>query len=181
MENTESAESLRDRLSEHRETSQELQEDMIFSLVPPQTTMLDQLKDAGYDVLAVGKINDIFAGQGITDFIRTDGNADGIEKTIKWMDRDFNGLCFINLVDYDMLYGHRNDVDGYAKALTYFDEQLPRILEKMQDEDILMITADHGCDPSTPSTDHSREYVPLILYGKQIKGGNQLRNQKRIR
>ena len=142
-----------------------------FSLVPPQTTMLDQLKDAGYDVLAVGKINDIFAGKGITDFIRTDGNADGIEKTIKWMDRDFNGLCFINLVDYDMLYGHRNDVDGYAKALTYFDEQLPRILEKMQDEDILMITADHGCDPSTPSTDHSREYVPLILYGKQIKAG----------
>ena len=88
-----------------------------------------------------------------------------------YMERDFEGICFINLVDYDMLYGHRNDVDGYAKALTYFDERLPEILEKMRDEDILMITADHGCDPSTPSTDHSREYTPLILYGQPVKAG----------
>ena len=142
-----------------------------FSLVPPKNTMLDLMKENGMDVLAVGKINDIFAGKGVTDFVRTEGNADGIEKTLNWMDRDFHGLCFINLVDYDMLYGHRNDVDGYAKALTYFDEKLPEILAKMREEDILMITADHGCDPITPSTDHSREYTPLLMVGKRIEAG----------
>lgn len=142
-----------------------------FSLEPPAATMLDQMKEAGLDVLAVGKINDIFAGKGITEFVRTTGNEDGINKTLEYMERDFEGICFVNLVDYDMLYGHRNDVDGYAKALTYFDERLPEILEKMRDEDILMITADHGCDPSTPSTDHSREYTPLILYGQPVKAG----------
>lgn len=142
-----------------------------FSLEPPAVTMLDQMKEAGLDVLAVGKINDIFAGKGITEFVRTTGNEDGINKTLEYMERDFEGICFVNLVDYDMLYGHRNDVDGYAKALTYFDERLPEILEKMRDEDILMITADHGCDPSTPSTDHSREYTPLILYGQSVKAG----------
>lgn len=142
-----------------------------FSVEPPGETMLDQLKESGFEVLSVGKINDIFAGRGITDFVRTRDNADGIDKLLQYMDRDFEGLCFVNLVDYDMLYGHRNDVDGYAKALTYFDEQVPKILEKMREEDILMITADHGCDPSTPSTDHSREYTPLILYGKRVKGG----------
>ena len=142
-----------------------------FSLEPPAVTMLDQMKEAGLDVLAVGKINDIFAGKGITEFVRTTGNEDGINKTLEYMERDFEGICFVNLVDYDMLYGHRNDVDGYAKALTYFDERLPEILEKMRDEDILMITADHGCDPSTPSTDHSREYTPLILYGQPVKAG----------
>ena len=142
-----------------------------FSLEPPAVTMLDQMKEAGLDVLAVGKINDIFAGKGITEFVRTTGNEDGINKTLEYMERDFEGICFVNLVDYDMLYGHRNDVDGYAKALTYFDERLPEILEKMRNEDILMITADHGCDPSTPSTDHSREYTPLILYGQPVKAG----------
>lgn len=142
-----------------------------FSLEPPAVTMLDQMKEAGLDVLAVGKINDIFAGKGITEFVRTTGNEDGINKTLEYMERDFEGICFVNLVDYDMLYGHRNDVDGYAKALTYFDERLPEILEKMRDEDILMITADHGCDPSTPSTDHSREYTPLILYGQPVTAG----------
>ena len=142
-----------------------------FSLEPPAVTMLDQMEEAGLDVLAVGKINDIFAGKGITEFVRTTGNEDGINKTLEYMERDFEGICFVNLVDYDMLYGHRNDVDGYAKALTYFDERLPEILEKMRDEDILMITADHGCDPSTPSTDHSREYTPLILYGQPVKAG----------
>ena len=142
-----------------------------FSLEPPAVTMLDQMKEAGLDVLAVGKINDIFAGKGITEFVRTTGNEDGINKTLEYMERGFEGICFVNLVDYDMLYGHRNDVDGYAKALTYFDERLPEILEKMRDEDILMITADHGCDPSTPSTDHSREYTPLIMYGKPVKAG----------
>lgn len=141
-----------------------------YSLLPPKTTMLDLIKEAGKDVLAVGKINDIFAGKGITDFVYTSGNAEGIERTIEYLDRDFEGLCFINLVDYDMLYGHRRDVDGYAKALTYFDERLPEIMEKMRDEDVLMITADHGCDPAyTKTTDHTREHTPFIMYGKSIK------------
>lgn len=141
-----------------------------FSLTPP-LSLLDQLKDKGLDVLGVGKINDIFAGKGITATVRTHDNAEGIEKLIERMTWDFEGLCFVNLVDFDMLYGHRNDVDGYAKALTYFDEQLPRILEGLRKEDILMITADHGCDPSTPSTDHSREYIPLVAYGESVKKG----------
>lgn len=140
-----------------------------FSLEPPGTTMLDQITAAGMEVLSVGKIKDIFAGRSISRFVYTTGNADGIEKTLEYMDEEFEGLCFVNLVDYDMLYGHRNDVDGYAKALTYFDEQLPRILEKMRDEDVLMITADHGCDPAyTISTDHSREYTPFLMYGRKI-------------
>lgn len=140
-----------------------------FSLEPPGTTILDQITAAGMEVLSVGKIKDIFAGRGISRFVYTTGNADGIEKTLEYMDEEFEGLCFVNLVDYDMLYGHRNDVDGYAKALTYFDEQLPRILEKMRDEDVLMITADHGCDPAyTVSTDHSREYTPFLMYGRKI-------------
>ena len=142
-----------------------------FSLEPPAVTMLDQLTEQGLSVLSVGKIVDIFAQRGITDYVRTDGNADGIDKTLRYMEQDFCGLCFTNLVDYDMLYGHRNDVDGYAKALTYFDERLPELLSHMKDEDILMITADHGCDPSTPSTDHSREYTPLLMYGKNIRAG----------
>ncbi|MCC8152136.1 MAG: phosphopentomutase [Lachnospiraceae bacterium] len=142
-----------------------------YSLLPPEDTMLDQLKEAGLDVIGVGKINDIFAGKGITEFVRTSGNAEGIDRTLEYMDRDFEGLCFVNLVDFDMLYGHRNDAEGYAKALTYFDERLPEILGKMRDEDILMITADHGCDPGTPSTDHSREYTPFLLYGKPVPAG----------
>lgn len=142
-----------------------------FSLQPPKTTMLDVLSKKGFDVLSVGKIIDIFAEKGITEYVRSDGNADGINKTIEYMKRDFNGICFTNLVDYDMLYGHRNDVDGYAKALTYFDERLPELLAAMRDEDILMITADHGCDPVTPSTDHSREYTPLLMVGKPIEAG----------
>jgi phosphopentomutase len=135
--------------------------------------MLDQLKAAGKDVLAIGKINDIFAGKGITEFVYTSGNPDGIERTIEWMDKDFDGLCFINLVDTDMLYGHRNDVDGYAKAIAYFDAKLPEITAKLRDDDILMITADHGCDPGyTVSTDHSREHVFFIMYGKNVTPKN---------
>lgn len=144
-----------------------------YSLAPPRT-MLDQLSEAGFDVLGVGKIYDIFAGKGITDTVRTENNADGIEKLIERMDRDFEGLCFVNLVDFDMVYGHRNDVDGYAKALSYFDSQLPRMIEALRDDDILIITADHGCDPITPSTDHSREYVPMVAFGKKIKKNNNL-------
>ena len=145
-----------------------------FSLEPPQDTMLDVLKEAEYDVIGVGKINDIFAGKGITEFVRTQDNADGIEKTMEYMERDFNGLCFVNLVDFDMLYGHRNDVPGYAKALTYFDQKLPKILSALEPEDVLMITADHGCDPGTPSTDHSREYTPFVMYGKNLPHGKNM-------
>lgn len=143
-----------------------------FSIEPPQTTMLDQIKTNGLAVIAVGKIHDIFAGKGISEFVYTKNNEDGINQTLAYMDRGFEGLCFVNLVDYDMLYGHRNDVDGYAKALTEFDRRLPELLDKLREEDILMITADHGCDPSTLSTDHSREYTPFLMYGKQIKPEN---------
>ena len=136
--------------------------------------MLDAICAAGQKVLAVGKINDIFAGQGISGMVRTAGNAEGIDRTIEYLGQDFEGLCFINLVDYDMLYGHRNDVDGYAKALTYFDERLPEILAAMREDDLLMITADHGCDPITPSTDHSREYTPLVIAGARVKAGVNL-------
>lgn len=140
-----------------------------YSLQPPAITMLDQLKDAGKDVIGVGKIKDIFAGKSITEFVYTKSNADGIDKTLEYIKKDFDGLCFVNLVDFDSVYGHRNDVDGYATALSYFDEMLPKIVEGLQDEDVLMITADHGCDPGyLESTDHSREYVPLLIYGKNI-------------
>ncbi len=144
-----------------------------FSLEPPRDTMLDLLKAAGKDVLGVGKIHDIFAGKGLTEFVFSEGNADGIEKTLNYMDRDFDGLCFVNLVDFDMLYGHRRDIDGYAKALSYFDEKLPEMVAKLHDDDIIMMTADHGCDPSyQKTTDHTREYIPFIMYGKKIKPGN---------
>lgn len=144
-----------------------------YSLLPPKTTMLDQLSENGYDVIGVGKINDIFVGKGITEYTYTTGNEDGIEKTLAYMDKDFEGLCFINLVDYDMLYGHRNNIDGYAKALTYFDNKIPEILAKLREDDILMITADHGCDPGyTVSTDHSREHTPFLMYGAKITPKN---------
>jgi phosphopentomutase len=145
-----------------------------FSLEPPVATMLDQLLAAGKDVIAVGKIYDIFAGRGISESIRTSGNTQGIETILRLTQRDFDGLCFTNLVDFDMLYGHRNDVDGYAKALTQFDEKLPEILSAMSKDDLVMITADHGCDPSTPSTDHSREYTPWIIAGPNLKSGVNL-------
>ncbi len=144
-----------------------------FSIDPPRPTMLDQLSDSGKAVIGVGKIYDIFAGKGITEHVYTTGNADGMEKTLQYMDKDFEGLCFVNLVDYDMLYGHRRDIDGYAKALTAFDEKLPEIMAKMRAEDILMITADHGCDPGyLATTDHTREYVPFIMYGGPIQAKN---------
>lgn len=145
-----------------------------ISLAPPKDTMLDILKAKGFDVIGVGKIYDIFAGRGITDFVRTTGNENGIERLLEYQKKDFNGLCFVNLVDFDMLYGHRNDIDGYAKALTYFDKKIPEIISGLRDEDILMITADHGCDPSTASTDHSREYTPWVIYGKDIKPNTNL-------
>ncbi|MBP3616541.1 MAG: phosphopentomutase [Lachnospiraceae bacterium] len=145
-----------------------------YSLVPPERTMLNILADSGYDVIGVGKINDIFAGSGITEFVRTSGNEEGIEQMISYGDRDFNGLCFVNLVDFDSKYGHRNDTEGYGAALSYFDAQLPRLLAKLKEDDLLIITADHGCDPATPSTDHSREYVPIIVTGPGVEKGVNL-------
>lgn len=140
-----------------------------FSLVPPKDTVLDELLAAGYDVRPVGKIYDIFAGKGVMDAEPTVGNKDGMAKTDAWIQKDFTGLCFVNLVDFDMLYGHRNDAVGYARALSEFDAWLGGFIPKLRDDDVLFITADHGCDPITPSTDHSREYIPLLVYGKNIK------------
>ena len=140
-----------------------------YSLMPPEATMMDALLQNGYATYGVGKIYDIFAGKGIEHTTRILNNIDGMEKTIALQEEDFNGLCFVNLVDFDMVYGHRNDIDGYAKAATKFDEQLKTFLSRMKDEDIVMITADHGCDPGFKGTDHSREYVPFLAYGKDIK------------
>ena len=145
-----------------------------FSLVPPKPTLLDLLTEAHVPVYGVGKIYDIFAGRGVGKSVRTSGNIDGIEQTLGAMDMTPEGLIFVNLVDFDMLYGHRNNVSGYAEALTYFDDRLPEILCRLQKDDILMITADHGCDPSTPSTDHSRENVPFLAYGDRVRPGTDL-------
>ena len=143
-----------------------------FSLTPPRSTALDAISEAGLEVIGVGKIGDIFVGQGITESNPTHGNAEGMKVAGEILGRDFSGLCFVNLVDFDMLYGHRQDIDGYAAALTEFDSWLGGFLEGMGDEDVLMITADHGCDPGDDSTDHTREYVPLLIYGKGIKPSN---------
>ena len=145
-----------------------------YSLVPPKKTILNLLAEHQLTVYGIGKIYDIFAGSGITKTVRTANNAEGIERLLEAMEEEFEGLCFVNLVDFDMVYGHRNDVDGYAKALSYFDEQLPFILSKLKEEDILLITADHGCDPSTPSTDHSREYTPVVMTGTSLNAGTNL-------
>ena len=145
-----------------------------YSLKPPKATMLDLIKDSGLQSIAVGKIYDIFAGSGITQSYRIKNNLDGINKTIEIAKGNFNGICFTNLVDFDAVYGHRNDIDGYAKALTEFDGKLAELLSTLNSEDILIITADHGCDPSTPSTDHSREYTPMLIVGDRVKSGVNL-------
>ncbi|MBP7221832.1 MAG: phosphopentomutase [Sedimentibacter sp.] len=145
-----------------------------FSLEPYRDTMLDLLKNTGREVYAIGKIEDIFVNKGITRSNHTTNNEEGIEATIQAVKEDFEGLIFTNLVDFDMVYGHRNNVQGYADALMYFDKKLPEIIAALNDEDVLIITADHGCDPTTESTDHSREYIPLIFYGKNIKANNNL-------
>lgn len=145
-----------------------------FSMNPPKETMLDKLQKAGLSTYAVGKIYDIFAGKGIGHSIAMNNNEDGMNKMMDYMQEDFSGLCFVNLVDFDMVYGHRNDVDGYAEAATVFDRQLGTVLEKMNDDDVIMITADHGCDPGYPGTDHTREAVPVLIYGKQIKQNKNL-------
>ena len=144
-----------------------------YSLEPPARTLLDAIKAAGKESIAVGKIYDIFAGQGTTEHVYNKSNADGMDHTLHYADRDFNGLCFVNLVDFDMLYGHRRDVDGYAAALAEFDAWLPKLMERLGEEDVVMITADHGCDPAyTATTDHTREYVPLLVAGPKIKPMN---------
>ncbi|MBR3973431.1 MAG: phosphopentomutase [Oscillospiraceae bacterium] len=144
-----------------------------YSLEPPAKTMLDAVKDAGMDSIGVGKIYDIFAGEGTTEHVYNKSNANGMAYAMNYVNQDFQGLCFVNLVDFDMLYGHRRDIDGYANALTEFDSWLGDFLKKLQDDDILMITADHGCDPGyITTTDHTREYVPLVVLGKQVKPVN---------
>ena len=145
-----------------------------FSLEPQGQTMLDVLKKNGLSTLSVGKIYDIFAGKSVEELNRTTSNNHGMQVTLDMQKRDFEGLCFVNLVDFDMKYGHRNDIVGYASAMTEFDGQLAEFMANMRDEDVLIITADHGCDPATPSTDHSREYVPMLIYGKPIKAGVNL-------
>ncbi len=145
-----------------------------FSLDPIKKTILEYVTDSGYKVKAVGKIEDIFNKRGITDSVHIHGNMDGVNKTLEYMKKSFEGILFTNLVDFDMLYGHRNDVMGYAKALKEFDNRIPDILARLRDDDLLIITADHGCDPTTKGTDHSREYVPLLVYGKRFKGGVNL-------
>jgi phosphopentomutase len=144
-----------------------------FSLEPPAPTMLDAIKAAGLDSIAVGKIHDIFAGHGDTEHVYNTSNANGMEHALHYARKDFNGLCFVNLVDFDMVYGHRRDVDGYAAALSAFDAWLGEFIKQLREDDLVMITADHGCDPAyRASTDHTREYVPLLALGKAVKPVN---------
>lgn len=145
-----------------------------FALLPPKKSMLDKLSEFGYDVISIGKIYDVFVGRGITEVITAKNNKTALEALKMCVEKNFKGLCFVNLVDTDMLFGHRNDVQGYADALSEIDSAFLDILPNLNDDDIFIITADHGCDPSTSSTDHSREYVPLLIYGKTIKQGVNL-------
>lgn len=148
-----------------------------YSIAPPEPTVLDRIKDNGLDVIAIGKIEDIFSGQGITEAIHTKNNMDGVDQTISWMKKENEGLIYTNLVDFDAKWGHRNDYVGYGRGLEAFDQRLPEILQAMRQEDILFIMADHGCDPTTPSTDHSREYVPFLAYGQLLQRGVDLKTK----
>jgi phosphopentomutase len=145
-----------------------------FSVPPPEKTLLDKMKEKGYQVVGIGKIPDIFAHQGLTKEIHTKGNMDGTNKLILTMKEKNKGLIFINLVDFDSLYGHRNNPEGYANALEAFDARLPQIVANLREDNLLILTADHGCDPTFPGTDHTREYVPLLVYGQRTKGGINL-------
>lgn len=145
-----------------------------YSLQPPAQTMMDVLSARGMDTLGVGKIFDIFAGKNIQRTVSIENNVDGMNKTLAFQKEDFHGLCFVNLVDFDMVYGHRNNIDGYAKAATVFDGQLGTFMERMREDDVLIITADHGCDPGYPGTDHSRECIPVLIYGEAVKPGVNL-------
>lgn len=145
-----------------------------YALKPFDRTVMDELKDSGYDVLAIGKISDIFDGEGVTESLRTVSNMDGMDKLIQTVEQDFKGLSFLNLVDFDALYGHRRDPEGYGKALEEFDARMPEVLDKLNEDDLLIITADHGNDPVHEGTDHTREYVPLLVYSKRFTEGAEL-------
>lgn len=148
-----------------------------YALDPTGPIVMDDLVKNGFDSIGVGKIYDIFAGKSVEESYKMEDNIDGMNITLDLCDKDFNGLCFVNLVDFDMIYGHRNDVDGYANAASEFDKQLGQMMDKLREDDIVIITADHGCDPSTESTDHSREYVPMIIFGDKIKAGADLKTR----
>jgi phosphopentomutase len=145
-----------------------------YAVPPPKGMLLDQLHDRGIEIFSVGKIFDVFLGRGIDEQVKTKSNADGMAKTLAAMDEQDRGLIFVNLVDFDMLYGHRNDVEGYARALEEVDGWLPSLDAKLNADDLVILTADHGCDPTTRSTDHSREYVPVLAYGPEARGGVNL-------
>ncbi|CEG22560.1 Phosphopentomutase [Planococcus massiliensis] len=145
-----------------------------YALKPFDRTVMNEMKDIGKDVIAIGKINDIYNGEGVTKAIRTKDNMDGMDKLVEVVKEDFNGLSFLNLVDFDALYGHRRNPEGYGEALEAFDKRLPEVLEQMKDDDLLIITADHGNDPTFPGTDHTREYVPLLAYSPRFNGGKEL-------
>lgn len=149
-----------------------------YSVPPPGRTMLDDIKAAGLDVIGVGKVGDIFVHRGLTEEIHTSSDAEGIDRTIEAIDRRRSGLVFTNLVDFDTLYGHRNDAPGYSKALNMIDARIPEVTGRLKERDILFITGDHGCDPTTPSTDHSREHVPVLVYGKRVRPGVNLGTRK---
>lgn len=148
-----------------------------YALDPTGPIVMDDLVKNGFDSIGVGKIYDIFAGKSVEESYKMEDNIDGMNITLDLCDKDFNGLCFVNLVDFDMIYGHRNDVDGYANAASEFDKKLGQMMDKLREDDIVIITADHGCDPSTESTDHSREYVPMIIFGDKIKAGVNLKTR----
>lgn len=145
-----------------------------YALKPFDRTVMSELKDAGFDVIAIGKISDIYDGEGVTKAMRTVSNMDGMDKLVETFDMDFTGISFLNLVDFDALYGHRRDPEGYGKALEEYDARLPEVFAKMAEDDLLIITADHGNDPVAPGTDHTREYVPLVVYTKKAKEGKEL-------
>jgi phosphopentomutase len=145
-----------------------------FAVKPPHATVLNKLRDANLDVIGIGKIGDIFSGEGISESIPTQSNADGILRSIDVMKQHFRGLCFTNLVDFDSLYGHRRDPIGYATALEQFDAAMPSLIHTLTESDLLIITADHGNDPVHPGTDHTREYVPLLVYSPSLQGGVSL-------
>jgi phosphopentomutase len=145
-----------------------------YALKPFDRTVMSELKDAGLDVIAIGKISDIYDGEGVTKSLRTVSNMDGMDKLVETLDMDFTGISFLNLVDFDALYGHRRDPEGYGKALEEYDARLPEVFAKMKEDDLLMITADHGNDPVAPGTDHTREYVPLLVYSKSMTEGKEI-------
>jgi phosphopentomutase len=145
-----------------------------YALKPFDRTVMSEMKDAGLDVIAIGKISDIYDGEGVTQSLRTISNMDGMDKLVQTLDMDFTGLSFLNLVDFDALYGHRRDPEGYGNALQEYDARLPEVFDKLKDDDLLIITADHGNDPVAPGTDHTREYVPLIVYSKKMAEGKEL-------